>query len=61
MPRDMAMKRPRPRIDSIVLNNNIPIRLQQLHIPTLRVLRIDNRRLVPLARAFAKHIHIVPV
>lgn len=59
MPCDMAMKWPRPRIHRIVLHNHIPLRLQQLHVPPLRVPRIDHGTPVPLAHTLTQHVHIV--
>ncbi len=60
MPRDVAMERPHARIGAVVLHDDIPIRLQHLHIPPLRVSTIHNAP-VPEAQAFIQHVHVVAV
>lgn len=60
MPRDMTMERPNPRIVAIVLHDNISIRLQQLHVPSLRIAAIHNTT-IPGADPFVQHVHIMPV
>lgn len=60
MPRDMAMERPDARIVAVVLHDEIPVRLQQLDVPPLRIIGVHHAP-VPGAHALVEHIHVVPV
>ena len=61
MPGDVAVKRPHARVVGVVLHNEVPVRLQQLHVPPLRIAAIDNAAAVPGAHAFVQHVHVVAV
>ena len=58
MPRDMAVKGPYAGIDGIVLCDDIPVWLQQLHVAPLRVAAVHDTA-VPGADAFVQHVHVV--
>ena len=60
MPSNMAMKRPNTRIIRIDLHDNKPLRLQQLHISPLWILRIDDRA-IPCPHTLVQHKHVVAV
>lgn len=60
MPRDMTVQRPRARVVRRDLQDQEPARRQDLHVPPLRVRRVDHGP-VPGPRPDVLDEHVVPV
>ena len=57
----MAMEGPHTRIVSIELHNHVAIGSHELHVPTLRVVRVRDGGPVPVPCPFVQDLHVVPV
>ena len=61
MPGDVAVEGPRAGVGGLVLDHDIAVRLQELHVPPLRVGSVDDGCAVPVPRALVQHIEVVAV